>query len=73
MEETFFNRKDAYDKLAVQPDWKPHTLAKRIENLVTPETTKYQGRRKLVVMSYDKENTQGEKTQRTPANQAWQD
>jgi hypothetical protein len=46
MEEIFTKPKDAYDKLAVQPDWKPHTLAKRIENLVTPETTKNQGRRK---------------------------
>jgi hypothetical protein len=40
MEEIFTNPKDAYDKMAVQPDWKPHTLAKRIEQLVTPEKVK---------------------------------
>jgi hypothetical protein len=62
MEEIFINPKDAYDKLAVQPDWKPHTLAKQIENLVTPDTIKNQGRRKIVAMSYDQENTQGETT-----------
>ena len=61
MEEIFTNPKDAYDKLAVQPDWKPHTLAKRIKNLVTPETTKNQGRRKIVAMSYDQDNTQEKK------------
>jgi hypothetical protein len=30
MEEVFINPQDAYDKLAVQPDWKPHTLGKRM-------------------------------------------
>jgi hypothetical protein len=73
MEEIFINPKDAYDKLAVQPDWKPHTLAKRIENLVMPETIKNQGRRKIVAMSYDQENTQGEKQQRNTINQVWND
>jgi hypothetical protein len=61
MEEIFINPKDAYNKLAVQPDCRPHTLAKRIKHLITPETTKYQGRRKVVAMSYDQENTQEEK------------
>jgi hypothetical protein len=40
MEEVFVNPPDAYDKLGVQPDWKPHTLGKCIKHLVTPEGTK---------------------------------
>jgi hypothetical protein len=79
MEEIFMNPKDAYDKLAIQPDWKPHTLAKRIEQLVAPETTKYQSRRKVVAMSYDSENVtkadkqrnRGTKETRDTATNAW--
>jgi tryptophanyl-tRNA synthetase len=73
MEEIFINPKDVYDKLAVQPDWKPHTLAKQIENLVMPDTIKKQGRQKIVAMSYDQENTQGETQQRTTTNKVWND
>jgi hypothetical protein len=36
MPEVFIDPKDAFDKLAVQPDWKPHTLGKRIEHLNPP-------------------------------------
>lgn len=37
MEEIFINPNDVYDKLAVQPEWKPHTLVKQIKHQVTPE------------------------------------
>ena len=60
MIEVFIDRQDAFDKMAVQPDWKPHTLAKRIEQLVTPETVKYKSRRRHVTMTYTSENTQTE-------------
>ena len=64
MEEVFLKPQDAYDKLAVQPDWKPHTLGKRIEHLVTPEGTKKTNytRKQMVTLSYDKENTQDQTT-----------
>jgi hypothetical protein len=70
MEEIFTNSKDAYDKLAVQPDWKPHTLAQRIENLITPEKPIFHSRRKQVVMSYELENDIEERTQRNPTTNA---
>jgi hypothetical protein len=41
MKEIFLDHQDALDKMAVQPDWKPYTLAKQIEQLATPETAKY--------------------------------
>ena len=69
MAEIFINPKDALEKMAVQPDWKPHTLAKRIEQLVTPETIKYQSRRRQVAMSYTSENTQEKEKQRSKNKQ----
>jgi hypothetical protein len=57
MQEIFVNPKYAYEKMEMQPEWKPHTLSKRIEHLVTLEPTKYQSRRRQVAMSYDSENT----------------
>ena len=33
MKAVFMNVQDAMNKLAVQPDWKPHTLGKRIQML----------------------------------------
>jgi hypothetical protein len=33
MKAVVMNVKDAMDKMAVQPDWKPHTLGNRIEQL----------------------------------------
>jgi hypothetical protein len=65
MGEIFTSTQDAYDKLAVQPAWKPHTLAKRIEQLETPTTTRYHGRRKQVAMSYERENVMKEAKQRS--------
>ena len=64
MEEFFLDPKDAYDKLAVQPDWKPHTLGKRIEHLVTPEATKKSTyvRKHAVTLSYDEDNMNEETT-----------
>ena len=71
MEEIFQNPKDAFDKMAVQPDWKPHTLAKRIEQLVTPEMAKQQSRRKQVAMSYDPENKIVETPKKNTRNKQW--
>jgi hypothetical protein len=65
MEEFFINPQDAYDKMAVQPEWKPHTLGKRIEHLVTPEATKktnYAARKQAVTLSYNEANTKAEPT-----------
>ena len=64
MEEFFIDPQDAYDKMAVQPEWKPHTLGKRIEHLVTPDaTTKTNhARKQAVTLSYDEENTKAEPT-----------
>ena len=64
MEEVFVNPQDAYDKLAVQPDWKPYTLGKRIKHLVTPEATKKTNytQKQTVTLSYDEENTKAEPT-----------
>ena len=73
MVEIFVNPEDAIEKLALQPDWKPHTLAKRIEHLVTSETVKYQGRRKQVAMNYAPENTQVETRKTTYRSQQWKD
>jgi hypothetical protein len=38
MKEVFVNPQDAYNKLAVQPKGKPHTLGKRIERKKEPIT-----------------------------------
>jgi hypothetical protein len=64
MAEVFINPIDAFDKMAVQLDWKPHMLAKRIKQLVTPETVKYQSQRRQVAMTYTSENTQTEEKKR---------
>jgi predicted ribosome quality control (RQC) complex YloA/Tae2 family protein len=64
MEEFFLDPQDAYDKMAVQPGWKPHTLGKRIKHLVTPDATKKTNyaRKQAVTLSYDEENTKAEPT-----------
>jgi hypothetical protein len=71
MEAIFTNPKDAYDKMAVQPDWKPHTLAKRIEQLVTPEKVKNQNRRRQVAMSYATDDTKVEEEKKNNRNKQW--
>jgi hypothetical protein len=73
MEEIFMNPKDALDKMAVQPDWKPHTLAKRIEQLAKPDMIKQQSQRKQVAMSYKAENTIAEVKKKNARNKQWND
>jgi hypothetical protein len=68
MEEVFVNPKDAYDKYAIQPEWKPHTLGKRIEQYNPPEITqKKYVRKQPVALSYGIENTKDE-PKKTKAN-----
>jgi hypothetical protein len=59
--------------MAVQLDWKPHTLAKRIEQLVMPDMAKQQSRRKHVAMSYRAEITIAELTKKNTRNKQWND
>ena len=69
MAEIFINPQDALGKMAVQPEWKPHTLAKRIEELATQETVKYQSRRRQVARHYTSENTQAKEKKRNTNQQ----
>jgi hypothetical protein len=48
MEEVFIDPEDAYNQLALNPDWKPHTLAQRVEHL-TPSKSPHQARRRTPV------------------------
>ena len=71
MEEIFVNPKDAYEKMAIQPDWKPHTLARRIEQLPIPEKAKNPSRRRQVAMSYASYNTKEEEQGQNNRNKTW--
>jgi hypothetical protein len=59
------------DKMAVQPDWKPHTLGNRIQYLKEPATIKKQIKRRQVAISYGVENTMEEKKNTQTNNQKW--
>jgi hypothetical protein len=73
MKAVFKNVQDAMDKMAVQPDWKPHTLGNRIQSLKEPATIKKQVKRRQVAISYGVENTTEDKKKTQTSNQKWND
>ena len=64
MEATFINVEDAENALATQPDWTPHTLAKRIENLEPSAKTYQPRRRQPVAITYATTNSETKETQK---------
>ena len=65
------NVQDAMNKLAVQPDWKPHTLGTRIQQLKELITMVRHNKRRQVTLSYGTENIKEEKKKPTKNNQKW--
>ena len=58
MKEVFIEPEDAYNQLALNPDWKPHTLAQRVEHL-TPSESPHQARRRTpVAITYATANSE---------------
>jgi hypothetical protein len=58
MKEVFIDPEDAYNQLALNPDWKPHTLAQRVEHL-TPSGSPHQARRRTpVAITYAAANSE---------------
>ena len=63
MEATFISVAEAENALATQPDWTPHTLAKRIENLAPSDKHYQPKRRPPVAISYATANSEKEATE----------
>ena len=64
MAATFLDIEEAENALATNPDWTPHTLAKRIENLAPSATTYQPRRRQPVAISYATSNTEQEEVEK---------